>query len=134
MFANTTMGGMCFGFPDVCNTPSPVGPVPIPYPNTGQYATANPSTCSQKVFIMNMPIVTKKSEVPMSQGDNAGVAGGVASGTVMGPDRHTMGSARVKIEGDPATKMPDPTGHNGSSLNAMGSTLAPSQTKVMILS
>ena len=33
MFANCQMGGQDMGFPDVCLTPSPVGPVPIPYPN-----------------------------------------------------------------------------------------------------
>ena len=32
MFANAQMGGMSFGFPDVCLTPTPA-PVPIPYPN-----------------------------------------------------------------------------------------------------
>ena len=32
MFANTQMGGVDTGFPDVCLTPIIV-PVPIPYPN-----------------------------------------------------------------------------------------------------
>ena len=36
MFPGATKGGgQCFGFPDVCKTPSPAGPVPIPYPNFG---------------------------------------------------------------------------------------------------
>jgi len=35
MPASTKGGGMCLAFPDVCKTPSPGGPVPIPYPNTG---------------------------------------------------------------------------------------------------
>ena len=26
-------GGTTIAFPDVCKTPSPAGPVPIPYPN-----------------------------------------------------------------------------------------------------
>ena len=69
----------------------------------------------------------------MSQGDNAGVAGGVASSMVMGPSRHLMGSVGVIYEGTPATKLTSPTGQNGMSLNAPGMTIAPAQTKVMIL-
>ena len=33
MFANTQMMGLDAGFPDVCLTPVPAGPVPIPYPD-----------------------------------------------------------------------------------------------------
>lgn len=29
-------GGMSSPYPDVCKTPSPGGPIPIPYPNIGQ--------------------------------------------------------------------------------------------------
>jgi hypothetical protein len=41
-----TMGaaGICLGIPDVCLTPTPVGPVPIPYPNIALNSTANPAT------------------------------------------------------------------------------------------
>jgi hypothetical protein len=30
-----TSGGVTIAFPDVCLTPSPGGPIPIPYPNIG---------------------------------------------------------------------------------------------------
>jgi len=33
--ASTTEGYSVRGFPDVCKTPSPSGPVPIPYPSIG---------------------------------------------------------------------------------------------------
>ena len=33
-----TSGGLSTVFPDVCKTPSPAGPVPIPYPNIGKAA------------------------------------------------------------------------------------------------
>ncbi len=137
MFACTTMGGMALGAPDVCKTPAPPSPspVPIPYPNTAQLPTTNPGTCTNKVLIMNMPAVTKSSEIPATMGDNAGVAGGVSSGVVMGPAKFNMGSNSVKFEGNPPVRMLDPTGHNGSSPNVpAGSVLAPSQTKVMIMS
>jgi hypothetical protein len=58
---------------------------------------------------------------------------GVASGMVMGPHRHMMGSFGVIYEGAPVTKMTSPTGQNGLSMNAPGLTLVPSQFKVMIM-
>jgi len=80
-----------------------------------------------------MPAHNLATQIPLSMGDNAGVAMGVASGMVMGPSRHLMGSFGVIYEGTPATKMTSPTGQNGMSLNAPGMTLAPAQFKVMIL-
>jgi hypothetical protein len=133
MFANCQLGGMNLGFPDVCLTPSPVGPVPVPYPNMATGLTANPATACRKIYLMCMPAHNLRTQIPISQGDNAGVAGGVASGTVMGPCRHLMGSVGVIYEGAPVTKMTSPTGQNGMSLNCPGLTLAPSQLKVMIL-
>jgi len=133
MFANCQLGGMNFGFPDVCKTPSPVGPIPIPYPNMATGMTANPATACKKIYLSCMPAHNLGTQVPISQGDNAGVAGGVASGMMMGPCRHLMGSSGVFYEGTPATKMTSPTGQNGMSMNAPGMTLVPSQVKVMIL-
>jgi len=133
MFANCQLGGMDFGFPDVCNTPSPVGPIPIPYPNLAMGMTANPATACRKIYVSCMPAHNLGTQIPMSMGDNAGIAGGIASGMVMGPAKHMMGSFGVIYEGSPATKMTSPTGQNGMSLNAPGMTIVPSQFKVMIL-
>jgi len=80
-----------------------------------------------------MPAHNLRTQVPISQGDNAGVAGGIASGMVMGPSKHLMGSFGVIYEGFPATKMTSLTGQNGMSLNAPGMTLVPAQFKVMIM-
>ena len=41
--ASTNGGGQCFAFPDTCKTPTPGGPVPIPYPNI---AMVNQASCS----------------------------------------------------------------------------------------
>jgi hypothetical protein len=133
MFANCQLGGMNFGFPDVCNTPSPVGPIPIPYPNTAMGLTANPAMACKKIYLSCMPAHNLATQIPLSMGDNAGVAGGVASGMMMGPAKHMMGSFGVLYEGAPATKMTSPTGQNGMSMNAPGMTLVPAQFKVMIL-
>ena len=133
MFANCQLGGMNFGFPDVCKTPSPVGPIPIPYPNMATGMTANPATACKKIYLSCMPAHNLGTQVPMSMGDNAGVAGGVASSMMMGPCKHIMGSLGVFHEGAPATKMTSPTGQNGMSMNAPGMTMVPAQFKVMIL-
>jgi uncharacterized Zn-binding protein involved in type VI secretion len=70
--------------PDVCKTPSPAGPVPIPYPNISQSATLDKGTTTVKAD--GMMIATKGSEFSLSNGDNAGVAGGVKSSTFMKVD------------------------------------------------
>jgi hypothetical protein len=133
VFANCQLGGLNFAFPDVCNTPSPVGPIPTPYPNMATGLTANPATACIKIYLSCMPAHNLRTQVPISQGDNAGVAGGIASGMVMGPSKHLMGSFGVIYEGAPATKMTSPTGQNGMSLNVPGMTLVPAQFKVMIM-
>ena len=133
MFANTQMGGMSFAFPDVCLTPTPVGPIPIPYPNIDVGLTANPITASLKVFYSGMPAHHMGTLGTISNGDNAGVSMGVASGMVMGPRRHLLGSFGVLIQGMPATKMTSMTGQNGMSLNIPGISLVPAQFKVLIL-
>ena len=133
MFANCQLGGLNFGFPDTCLTPAGPAVVPIPYPNLATGLTANPATACRKIYLSCMPAHNLRTQVPMSMGDNAGVGTGVASGMVMGPCRHLMGSFGVIYEGAPATKMTSPTGQNGMSMNAPGMTLVPGQFKVMIL-
>jgi hypothetical protein len=131
-FANCQMGGTNMASPDVCLTPMGNSIPPIPYPNIAQGATANPGTAAQKVLISGAPAHTLQTIIPTSSGDEAGVCGGVMSGSIMGPSRHVMGANNVLIGGHPATKMTDQTGQNGSSQNVSGSTIAPAQTKVMI--
>ena len=137
MFANCSLGGMQFAFPDVCLTPipSPAGPIPtpIPYPNMAMLPTAIPPTCSLKHFIMMMPAQNMASTVPMTMGDNAGAMGGVMSGMMMGPARSMIGSFKVFTGGLPATKMLSPAIQNLTNAPA-GLTLAPSQVKVLIMS
>ncbi len=129
MFANSQMMGMDMGFPDVCLTPSPVGPVPIPYPNIALGPTAVPNV--PNVLIMCMPAHNMATSVPMSNGDNAGVATGVASGTVMGPRRHLTGSFTTLINGMPATRLTSMAIQN--STNCPGARIVPSQVTVIIL-
>jgi hypothetical protein len=131
---STRGGGQAFAFPDVCKVPAPPGPpVPVPFPNTALLSQADSSTCSEKVRVLNQPVITVDSEVPRSMGDEAGTAMGVSSGTQMDKVTFQKGSSKVKIEGAAAIPLMAPTGHNGSSANApAGNVVAPGQTKVLI--
>ncbi|MGY8669081.1 DUF4150 domain-containing protein [Bradyrhizobium sp. UFLA05-109] len=132
-FVNATgpMSAQDLGFPDVCNTP--VGPavVPTPYPNISLNTTGVPS--QSRCLLMSMPAHNMKTVRTISSGDNAGVALGVISGTVMGPGRATKGSTNLFIGGPPATKMTMPTKQNGSSPNTFGLSISPSQIRLMAL-
>lgn len=130
MFALTKQGGQAMAMPDVCKTPiPPAGPVPIPYPNLGMPMLGMPAT--MKVLIAGMPALTKASKITISNGDQAGVAGGVVSGKIMGPVEFLTGSLKVKLEGNPAIKLTDPTKHNDG--NIVGVVLLPSQFVVMVM-
>lgn len=96
--ASTNGGGTCFNTaPDVCNTPSPAGPVPVPYPNLSQAAMAVGTAVS--VMFSQRPVIHKMSEIPISSGDEAGTAGGVVSGVFIQKTTFAIGSTKVMIEG-----------------------------------
>ena len=76
MFATTQMMGMDTGFPDVCKTPTPGGPVPMTYPN-GTYEVNNKVATSS-------PKNTAGSKATNSIGDEAGTMKGVVSSITMG--------------------------------------------------
>lgn len=129
MFAATIQGGQVTCPVDVCKTPAPPGPpIPIPYPNTAMTTLANPA--SLKVLISNAPALTKASKIAMSMGDNAGVAGGVVSGSFMGECEFVTASFKVKFEGKPAVRQLDQAKSNKG--NTFGSLLQPSQVKVNV--
>lgn len=120
-----------FAFPDVCVTPA-VPPVPVPYPNIALAPTAIPTQFT--TFLTCMPAHNLMTTKPTSLGDQPGVLLGVASGFVMGPVKHAMGSATMFVGGPPVTKMLNPTMQNGMSPNIVGVTLAPTQITTICLS
>jgi hypothetical protein len=130
-FAVTKENGQCMAMPDVCQTPAPPAPpIPVPYPNIGLPMMGNPTTL--KVLICGMPALTKSSKITITNGDQAGAVGGVVSGKIMGPAEFINGSMKVKLEGNPAVRLADPTKQNDG--NTVGAVLAPSQAKVMVMS
>jgi hypothetical protein len=128
MFANTQMMGTDLGFPDVCLTPMPA-PTPVPYPNIAMGMMGVPAVYN--VLFQCTPAHNMSTVIPLTNGDNAGVAMGVASGTVMGPSRHLTGAFTVLIGGMPATRMSSMSLQN--STNCPGCRVVPSQTKVLLL-
>jgi hypothetical protein len=108
--AHKGSGGMSMVFPDVCKTPSPAGPIPIPYPNIGKSSdtTSGPSTVKTDG---EMPMV-KTAKYSMTTGDEAGSAGGVMSSTTKGEAEFMMYSFDVKFEGNNVCRLGDPMFHN----------------------
>jgi uncharacterized Zn-binding protein involved in type VI secretion len=91
--------------PDVCKTPSPGGPVPIPYPNISQSATLAKGTTTVKTDGMMAAI--KGSEFSLSNGDEAGVAGGVKSSTFIKESTWILYSFDVKMDGEGTCRLTD---------------------------
>ncbi len=110
--------GLAIAFPDVCKTPTPGGPVPIPYPNVAQSTSA--SKTSKKVKVDGEGVMLKGSNFSMSSGDEAGTAGGgVISSKIKGKAEFLNYSFDVKFEGKPVARLTDPMSNNaGSSANS----------------
>ena len=103
----------------------------MPYPNTGMLNQAKDT--SKKVKFVDKEVVTLKSEIPRSMGDEPGVSGGVVSGKNMDKVTFKKGSSKVKVEGQPCVHLTSVTAHNGANANCpAGTVVAPSQTKVIV--
>lgn len=112
--------GIAFAFPDVCNTPGPVSPIPIPYPNIAQLADVTGEAKDLKVG--GMKVLVKGSKVASSTGNEGGTAGGgVTSGSIKGEMEVTSGSTTVLCGGKDIARFGDPTKQNSG--NAVGTLL-----------
>ena len=103
--------GKTIAFPDVCKTPSPAGPIPIPYPNIAQSSDTADGTTTVKCD--GNPVCVKDSNFRMSTGDEGGTAGGgVASNKIKGKAEFVNVSFDVKFEGKGVARAFDPMLHN----------------------
>jgi hypothetical protein len=103
--------GVTIAFPDVCKTPSPGGPIPIPYPNIAQ--SSDTAKGSGTVKVDGNPICLKDSNFRMSTGDEAGSAGGgVASSKIKGKAEFINYSFDVNVEGKNVPRAFDLMLHN----------------------
>ena len=104
-------GGKSPCFPDVCKTPSPAGPVPIPYPNLAKSGDTSKGT--KKVKCDGNPVCVKDSNFSTSTGDEAGTAGGgVISNKTKGKAEFVNFSFDVKFEGKNVARALDLMLHN----------------------
>ena len=119
MPASAKSSGTCAttGPTDVCKTPAPPAPapVPIPYPNIGMCGQATGT--ADKVKICGSSCITVKSKIPMSTGDEPGVAGGMISSQFKGQIVWKKGSGKVKAEGSAVAHVTSMTGQNGNNAN-----------------
>lgn len=123
-------GGTCVAMvPDLCKTPPPPPGVPIPYPNIGQNAMATASTCTKKVKVTGFAAFIHNTEIPITNGDNAGVLGGVKSSTFMKKVQCIESSSKVKFEGKGAVTLTMKTKHNEG--NTIGLVASPGQVIVL---
>ena len=132
MFANTNLCVVNFAFPDVCLVPTPVGPVPTPFPNIAISISHIPSQFS--VIIGGGLAENLVTQGTISNGDEPGLGLGVVSAMEIGPDRYMMGSFKVCMGGVFASRLTSVVGQNGMIGNAVGMSITPSQVCVMVLS
>ena len=104
--------------PDVCKTPSPGGPVPVPYPNIASDRDLAKGT--KRVKIAGEPVANAGSHLKTSTGDEAGTAGGgLMSAKTKGKLTWGSSSPDVKFEGKGVVRFMDVTQHNGNSFNTV---------------
>lgn len=109
--------GMSISFPDVCKTPTPAGPVPIPYPNIAK--SSDVMSGSSTVKMDGGMIMNKGSNMMMSTGDEAGAAMGVVSNRIKGKAEFVNYSFDVKVDGKNVCRLTDPAQSNMGSGNSI---------------
>jgi len=108
---NVDTNGVTIAFPDVCKTPSPGGPVPVPYPNIAKSSDTAQGT--KKVEVDGKPVCVKDSIFSTSTGDEGGSAGGgVSSGKIKGKAEFVNFSFDVQFEGKNVPRSFDLMLHN----------------------
>ncbi|BCH25437.1 DUF4150 domain-containing protein [Mesorhizobium sp. L-8-3] len=106
--------------PDVCKTPTPGGPVPMPYPNFALSGTLTNGTTT--VFAKGGKMIAiKGSQYSTSTGDEPGTVGGVKSNTFKQATDWITYSFDVKMDGKNACRDTDKKFHNNkNTVDLMG--------------
>lgn len=126
MFSTTQMMGLDFGIPDVCKVPPMI---PTPFPNLAMPEMA--IGAAYNILHVCAPAHTLITTIPITQGDDAGLLGGLVSETDMGPSRRFTGAFTILLDGMPATRLTSIGAQN--LINCPGMTLVPSQLTVLYL-
>jgi hypothetical protein len=110
--------------PDVCKTPTPGGPVPMPYPNIAQSITLSNGTTTVKGD--KAMAANKGSKFALSNGDQPGTIGGVKSNVFMKEATWILYSFDVKLQSKNASRFTDPMFHNAeNTVNMSGEVQVP---------
>ncbi len=126
MFSTTQMMGLDLGFPDVCKIPPMI---PVPFPNLAMPEMA--VGAAYNILNVCAPAHTLATTIPLTQGDDPGVLGGLISETDMGPSRRLTAAFTILLDGMPATRLTSIGIQN--LINCPGITLVPSQLTVLYL-
>lgn len=118
-----TVGISTATIPDVCKTPTPGGPIPLPYPNIAQQSSLKGGTTT--VFAKGKMIAIKGSQYGSSNGDEPGTAGGVKSGVNMKATDWITYSFDVKMDGQNACRHTDKKFHNNQNTVDLGGNIDP---------
>jgi hypothetical protein len=103
--------------PDVCKTPLPAGPTPVPYPNFARDGDLTKG--AKQVTIDGAPVAHAGSKIARSSGDEAGTLGGLVSGTNRGKMTWGSSSPNVVVEGQGVVRFADVTHHNCNTFNVV---------------
>jgi len=127
-----TVGLSMATIPDVCKTPSPGGPVPLPYPNIAEQSSLSDGTTT--VFAKGKMIAIKGSHYSRSNGDEPGTVGGVKSNVNMKATDWITYSFDVKMDGQNACRHTDKKFHNDKNTVDLGGNVDPrSKTEGTVL-
>lgn len=119
----STVGISNATLPDVCKTPSPGGPVPVPYPNIASQSSLKGGTATVKA--KGNIIAVKGSQYGRSNGDEPGTAGGVKSSVNMKATDWITYSFDVKMEGKNACRHTDKKFHNNKNTADLAGNMDP---------
>lgn len=114
--------------PDVCKTPTPGGPVPIPYPNIAR--DADLAGGAKHVTIAGHPVAIAGARLRRSSGDEPGTLGGIISNTNRGKMTWGTSSPNVLVEGKGVIRFADLTHHNCNTFNTIK--MQDGSTKIVI--
>ncbi|MCK7613494.1 PAAR-like domain-containing protein [Roseibium sediminicola] len=121
--------GLDFSAPDIYLQTTPAGPVPVPLFSMGYRSTEIP-TCF-RTYAQCTPVHNMTNVAPVTV---SGPGPGVASAMVCSNSRNIIGSFKLFFQCMPATRaLVNPTAQNGLSPNSVGTTLVPSQVRLLSL-
>lgn len=118
---------IAFAAPNVCQTNTPSGPVPIPYVSVAQLADAtNVSNSNGDLLVKGTPVLLENSEVASSSGDEPGTTGLTSGQPVGGSCRITQSSQSVLYNGRGLVRFGDTTLQNNDNASGMVLSAEPS--------